>query len=83
MGPQNTGDKTVWSDRLTIVGSRVSGTAKRTGEPHRKGAAHVEGTTFVGLDVHKEAINVASSCRGRLVRWSGRRATTWRRFAAW
>src|SRR4030042_592626 len=38
----NTGVKTVWSDRLTIVGSRVSGTAKRTPGPHTKGAGHAE-----------------------------------------
>ena len=42
-----------------------------------------KGTTFVGLDVHMEAINVAMLRRGRPARWSGRRATTRRRFAGW
>src|SRR5262249_60310867 len=49
-------DKTVWSDRLAIVGSRVSSTLQRHQSRIRKEPVMEKGTTFVGLDVHKEAI---------------------------
>src|SRR3990172_4813932 len=39
----NTGDKTVWKDRLPIVESRVSEACTTAPEPHTKGAGHGEG----------------------------------------
>src|SRR3970040_3081095 len=41
--PPNTGDKTVWKDRLPIVESRVSEACTAAPEPHTKGAGHGEG----------------------------------------
>src|SRR5262245_17884576 len=70
-GLPNTGVKTVWSDRLAIVGSRVSSTLQRHQSRIRKEPVMEKGTTFVGLDVHKEAINVAMLLPGesRAVEW--------------
>jgi hypothetical protein len=42
-----------------------------------------KGITYVGLDAHKEAINVAMLLPGQTGPWSGRRATSRRRFGAW
>ena len=62
VSPPNAGDKTVWSDRLLIVQSRVSGLDQSR---RRKEPVMENGITFVGLDAHKVAINVAMLLPGR------------------
>ena len=52
-------DETVWSDRLAIAQSRVSGSRVRHQSRMRKEPVMEKSITFVGLDAHKVAINVA------------------------
>jgi hypothetical protein len=49
----------------------------------RKKLVMEKGITYVGLDAHKVAINVAMLLPARAGPWSGRRATTRHRFAGW